>query len=62
MNEATVTYLNAMIDDMFTARRSISTVVARIMWIMPRQVRSQVMDRLFSGDWFAVIEGEIEWT
>lgn len=51
-----------MIDDMFAARRNISTVVARIMWIMPCQVRGQVMDRLFSGDRFAVIEGEIEWT
>lgn len=62
MNESTVAYLNKMIDDMFLSRRTISTVAARIMWVMPCQVRGQVLDHLFAGDRFAVIKGEIEWT
>lgn len=51
-----------MIDDMLNKRRNINSVVARIMWIMPCQIRGRVLDHIFGGDRLAVIKGEIEWT
>ena len=62
MNEQTVTFLNAMLDDCMHKRRPLCTVVARIMWCMPCQVRGQVLDHIFGGSRLAVVKGEIDWT